>query len=59
MAVHTFNPSPREAEAGRFLEFQASQVYRARSSQGYTEKPCLEISGAGGKHRIIFTLVFY
>jgi hypothetical protein len=34
--VHIFNPSTREAEAGRsaWSEFQ--------DSQGYTEKPCLE-----------------
>jgi hypothetical protein len=36
MVAHAFNPSTREAEAGRFLqsEFQ--------DSQGYIEKPCLE-----------------
>jgi hypothetical protein len=28
MVVHTFNPSARKAEAGGFLEFQASLLYR-------------------------------
>jgi hypothetical protein len=43
VVAHTFNPSTREEEAGRFLKFEASLVYREfQDSQGYTEKPCLE-----------------
>jgi hypothetical protein len=45
LVAHTFNPSTWEAEAGGFLEFEASLVYIQREfqdSQGYTEKPCLE-----------------
>ena len=46
MVVHAFNPSTREAEAGRFLEFEASLVYKVSSRAArasYTEKPCLNI----------------
>jgi len=40
LVVHTFNPSTREEEAGRSLEFQASLVYKgiSKNSQGYTDK---------------------
>jgi hypothetical protein len=31
VVVHAFNPSTREAEAGRFLEFEASLVYKVSS----------------------------
>jgi hypothetical protein len=37
--AHTFNPSTREAEAGRF-EFKASLVSSRTAS--YTEKSCLK-----------------
>jgi hypothetical protein len=43
MVAHTFNPSTWEAEAGRFLEFEASLVYRVSSRTARAaEKPCLE-----------------
>jgi hypothetical protein len=44
MVAHTFNSSSREAEAGRFLEFEASLVYKvsSRIARVYTEKPCLK-----------------
>ena len=32
MVAHAFNPSTREAEAGRFFEFEASLVYKVSSS---------------------------
>jgi hypothetical protein len=38
VVAHAFNPSTREAEAGRFL----SSKSEFQDSQGYTEKPCLE-----------------
>jgi hypothetical protein len=47
MVAHAFNPSTREAEAGRFLsDFrgQAGLQSEFQDSQGYTEKPCLELS---------------
>jgi hypothetical protein len=31
VVAHVFNPSTREAEAGRFLEFEASLVYKVSS----------------------------
>jgi hypothetical protein len=31
VVVHAFNPSTREAEAGRFSEFKASLVYKVSS----------------------------
>jgi hypothetical protein len=31
VVVHAFNPSTREAEAGRSLEFKASLIYRVSS----------------------------
>jgi hypothetical protein len=31
VVAHAFNPSTREAEAGGFLEFEASLVYRVSS----------------------------
>jgi hypothetical protein len=31
MVAHTFNPSIQEAEAGKFIEFEASLVYRVSS----------------------------
>ena len=36
MVVHVFNPSTREAEAGRFSEFEASLVYRVSSRTART-----------------------
>jgi hypothetical protein len=43
MVAHTFNPSTWEAEAGRFLEFEASLVYRVSSRTARAaENPCLE-----------------
>ena len=44
VVVHTFNPSPWEAEAGRALWVQGQPVKfcEFQDSQGYTEKPCLE-----------------
>jgi hypothetical protein len=42
VVVHTFNPSTREAEAGRFLEFEPGLQSEFQEGQGYTEKPCLE-----------------
>jgi hypothetical protein len=43
MVVHAFNPSTREAEAGRFLSSsQPGLQSELQDSQGYTEKPCLE-----------------
>jgi hypothetical protein len=32
VVAHAFNPSTREAEAGRFFEFEASLVYKVSSS---------------------------
>jgi hypothetical protein len=40
--VHTFNPSTREAEAGRFLSSRPAWSTEFQDSQGYTEKPCLK-----------------
>jgi hypothetical protein len=37
VVVYTFNPSPREAEAG-----QPGLQSEFQDSQDYTEKPCLE-----------------
>lgn len=45
MAVHTVDPSTRETEAGRSLEFDRGQPGLQRKfldSQGYTEKPCVK-----------------
>jgi hypothetical protein len=43
VVAHTFNPSTREAEAGRFLSWgQPGLQSEFQDSQGYTEKPCLE-----------------
>jgi hypothetical protein len=44
VAAHTFNPSTREAEAGRFLSSRGQPGLQSefQDSQGYTEKPCLE-----------------
>jgi hypothetical protein len=39
-AVHAFNPSTWEAEAGRFLSLRPACEFQ--DSQGYTEKPCRE-----------------
>jgi hypothetical protein len=39
VVAHTFNPSTREAEAGRF---QAGLQSEFQDSQGYTQKPCLK-----------------
>lgn len=43
--MYTVDPSTRETEAGRSLEFDRGQPGLQRKfldSQGYTEKPCLE-----------------
>jgi hypothetical protein len=43
VVAHAFNPSTREAEAGRFLSSRPSGLQSEfQDSQGYTEKPCLE-----------------
>jgi hypothetical protein len=43
VVAHAFNPSTREAEAGRFLSLsQPGLQSEFQDSQGYTEKPCLE-----------------
>jgi hypothetical protein len=43
VVVHAFNPSTREAEAGRFLSSRpAWTTNEFHDSQGYTEKPCIE-----------------
>jgi hypothetical protein len=43
MVAHTFNPSTREAEGGRFLSSRPAGLQSEfQDSQGYTEKPCLE-----------------
>jgi hypothetical protein len=42
MVTHSFNPSTREAEAGRFLSLRPAWSTEFQDSQGYTEKPCLE-----------------
>jgi hypothetical protein len=43
VVVHTFNPSTREAEAGRLMSLRpAWSQSEFQDSQGYTEKPCLE-----------------
>ena len=42
--AHSFNPSTKEAEAGRSLWVQGQPGLQSefQDSQGYTEKPCLE-----------------
>jgi hypothetical protein len=43
--MHAFNPSTREAEAGRFLSpvrGQPGLQSEFQDSLSYTEKPCLE-----------------
>jgi hypothetical protein len=43
MVAHTFNPSTWETEAGGFLSFEASLVYKVSSRTARaTEKPSLE-----------------
>jgi hypothetical protein len=44
MMVHAFNPSTWEAEAGRFLEFEASLVYRVsfRTARATQRNPVLK-----------------
>jgi hypothetical protein len=42
MVAHAFNPSTREAEAGRFLSSRPGLQSEFQDSQGYTEKPCLQ-----------------
>jgi hypothetical protein len=47
VVVHAFNPSTQEAEADRFLEFEASLPglqSEFQDSQSYTEKPYLKKS---------------
>jgi hypothetical protein len=40
---NAFNPSTREAEAGRFLSLRPAYLQsELQDSQGYTEKPCLK-----------------
>jgi hypothetical protein len=64
VVAHTFDPSTweAEAEAGGFLS--SRRVYRvsSRTSQGYTEKPCLEKPKKKKKrygNRKIFGSVFW
>jgi hypothetical protein len=41
--THAFNPSTREAGAGRFLSLRPAGLQSEfQDSQGYKEKPCLE-----------------
>jgi hypothetical protein len=43
MVAHTFNPSTREAEAGRFLSSRpAWSTEWVPGQPGYIEKPCLK-----------------
>jgi hypothetical protein len=43
VVVHAFNPSTREAEAGRLLSSRPAGLQSEfQDSQGYTEKPYLE-----------------
>jgi hypothetical protein len=42
VVAHAFNPSTREAEAGRFLSSRPAWSTKFQDSQSYTEKPCLE-----------------
>jgi hypothetical protein len=42
VVAHAFDPSTREAEAGRFLSSGPAWSTEFQDSQGYTEKPCLE-----------------
>jgi hypothetical protein len=42
MVAHTFNPRAQEAEIGRVWDHPSLQS-KFQDSQGYTEKPCLEI----------------
>jgi hypothetical protein len=58
VVVHAFNPSTREAEAGRFLSSRPAWSIEFQDSQGYTEKPCLEKQKTknkkNGPHRPIY-----
>jgi hypothetical protein len=42
VVVHAFNPSTWEAEAGRFLEFEASLVYKVSSRTARAIHPVSE-----------------
>jgi hypothetical protein len=44
MVAHAFNPSTQEAEAGGFLEFEASLVYRvsSRTARAIQRNPVLK-----------------
>jgi hypothetical protein len=42
VVAHAFNPSTREAEAGRFLSSRSGLQSEFQDSQGYKEKPCLK-----------------
>ena len=44
IVVHTFNPSTWESEAGRYLEFEASVVYRVsfRAARATQRNPDLK-----------------
>jgi hypothetical protein len=44
MAVHTFNTSTREAEAGESLEVEGQPGLQSKfqNTQGYKKKPCLK-----------------
>jgi hypothetical protein len=44
VVAHAFNPSTREIEAGGFLSSRPRGLQsECQDSQGYTEKPCLEL----------------
>jgi hypothetical protein len=44
MVANAFNPSTREAEAGRFLSFEASLVYKvsSRTARAIQRNPVLK-----------------
>jgi hypothetical protein len=51
VVVHAFNPSTREAEAGRFLSSRPGLQNEFQDSQGYKEKSCLEKSNTKKKKK--------
>jgi hypothetical protein len=52
VVAHAFNPSTREAEAGRFLSRgQPGPQSELQDSQNYKEKPCLKTNKQTNKHK--------